>query len=153
MVSEGDRAPAIDLPTDGGGRFVLADGSGLKTVVFFYPKADTPGCTNEAKDFSGLADDFAQAGARVVGVSRDPVRALDRFKAKHDLKVVLGSDEGGGVTEAFGVWVEKSMYGRTYMGIERSTFLIDADGMIARVWPKVKVNGHAAEVLDTVRKG
>lgn len=153
MISEGEKAPAIDLPTDGGGRFVLADGSGLKTVVFFYPKADTPGCTNEAKDFSGLADDFAQAGARVVGVSRDPVRALDRFKAKHDLKVVLGSDEGGGVTEAFGVWVEKSMYGRTYMGIERSTFLIDADGTIVRVWPKAKVKGHAAEVLDTVRRG
>ena len=152
MISEGEKAPAIDLPTDGGGRFVLTDGSGRKTVLFFYPKADTPGCTNEAKDFSALVEDFAQAGARVIGVSRDPVRALERFKTKHDLKVVLGSDENGAVTEAFGVWVEKSMYGRTYMGIERSTFLIEADGTIARVWPKVKVKGHAAEVLGAVQK-
>jgi len=120
-------------------------------VLFFYPKADTPGCTNEAKDFSSLIGDFAAAGVRVIGVSRDPVRPLDRFKAKHDLKVILGSDETGTVTEAFGVWVEKSMYGRTYMGVERSTFLIGADGVIRRVWRSVKVKGHAAEVLAAVK--
>lgn len=150
-ITEGTKSPAIDLPTDGGGRFSLADGSGQATVLFFYPKADTPGCTNEAKDFSALIADFAAAGARVIGVSRDPVRALDRFKTKHDLKVVLGSDEAGAVTEAFGVWVEKSMYGRTYMGVERSTFLIGADGVIRRVWRSVKVKGHAAEVLAAVK--
>jgi thioredoxin-dependent peroxiredoxin len=149
-IVEGAGAPAIDLPTDGGGRFRLTDGSGQSTVVFFYPKADTPGCTNEAKDFSALIDDFAAAGARVIGVSRDPLRALDRFKARHDLKIVLGSDEAGAVTEAFGVWGEKSMYGRTYMGIERSTFLIGPDGVVRRVWRSVKVKGHAAEVLAAV---
>jgi peroxiredoxin Q/BCP len=150
-ITEGMTAPAIDLPTDGGGRFTLADGAGQATVVFFYPKADTPGCTNEAKDFSALIEDFAAAGARVIGVSRDPVRALDRFKTKHDLKVILGSDEAGAVTEAFGVWVEKSMYGRTYMGIERSTFLIDAGGTVRRVWRSVKVKGHAQDVLEAAR--
>lgn len=150
-ITEGTKSPAIDLPTDGGGRFSLTDGSGRATVLFFYPKADTPGCTNEAKDFSALIDDFAAAGARVIGVSRDPVRALDRFKAKHDLKVALGPDEAGAVTEAFGVWVEKSMYGRTYMGVERSTFLIGADGVIRRVWRSVKVKGHAADVLAAVK--
>lgn len=149
-IIEGAGAPAIDLPTDGGGRFRLTDGSGLSTVVFFYPKADTPGCTNEAKDFSALIDDFAAGGARVIGVSRDPLRALDRFKARHDLKIVLGSDEAGAVTEAFGVWGEKSMYGRTYMGIERSTFLIGPDGVVRRAWRSVKVKGHAAEVLAAV---
>lgn len=152
-MTEGVKAPELDLPTDGGGRFNLADGSGLATVVFFYPKADTPGCTNEAKDFSALIDDFAAAGVRVIGVSRDPVRALDRFRAKHDLKVALGSDEAGAVTEAFGVWVEKSMYGRTYMGIERSTFLIGPDGVVRRAWRSVKVKGHAAEVLDAAKGG
>ncbi|MBU1325440.1 MAG: peroxiredoxin [Alphaproteobacteria bacterium] len=152
-ITEGEKAPAFDLPTDGGGRFSLEDGSGQATVLFFYPKADTPGCTNEAKDFSALIDDFAAAGARVIGVSRDPVRALDRFRAKHDLKIVLGSDEAGAVTEAFGVWVEKSMYGRTYMGVERSTFLIGPDGVVRRAWRSVKVKGHAAEVLDAAKAG
>ena len=150
QITEGMKAPALDLPTDGGGRFSLGDGSGA-TVVFFYPKADTPGCTNEAKDFSALIDAFAAAGARVIGVSRDPIRALDRFKAKHDLKVILGSDETGHVTEAWGVWKEKSLYGRTYMGIERSTFLIDGSGVVRRVWDKVKVKGHAEEVLAAAR--
>jgi len=150
-ITEGMKAPAIDLPTDGGGRFTLADAADQATVVFFYPKADTPGCTNEAKDFSALIGDFEAAGARVIGVSRDPVRALGRFKTKHDLKVILGSDEAGAVTEAFGVWVEKSMYGRTYMGIERSTFLIDAGGTVRRVWRSVKVKGHAQDVLEVAR--
>ena len=147
----GDKAPDFDLPTDGGGRISLASLKGRPVVVFFYPKADTPGCTNEAIDFSGLLPDFEAADATVIGVSRDPVKKLDRFKAKHDLKVVLASDEEGHVTEGWGVWVEKQLYGRTYMGIERATVLIDAEGRVARVWRKVSVKGHAAEVLEAVR--
>lgn len=150
-LSESQTAPALDLPADGGGRFDLAQRAGRPTVVYFYPKANTPGCTTEGQDFSALVDDFAAAGAAVIGVSRDPVRALDRFKAKHDLKIVLGSDEDGVVTEAWGVWVEKTLYGRQYMGIERASFLIDAEGRIARAWRNVRVKGHAAEVLEAVR--
>ena len=142
-IAEGTRAPAFDMPADGGGRATLSG----PTVVYFYPKADTPGCTNEAKDFSDHADAFAAAGVTVIGVSKDPVKKLDRFKAKYDLKVALASDEEAGVTEAWGVWVEKSMYGKTYMGIERATFLIDGAGVVRRVWRKVSVKGHAAEVL------
>ena len=142
-IAEGTRAPAFDMPANGGGRATLSG----PTVVYFYPKADTPGCTNEAKDFSEHADAFAAAGVTVIGVSKDPVKKLDRFKAKYDLKVVLASDEEAGVTEAWGVWVEKSMYGKTYMGIERATFLIDGAGVVRRVWRKVSVKGHAAEVL------
>ena len=150
-VTEGQKAPAFDMAADGGAR-VSSDSLGGRTVVlYFYPKADTPGCTSEGQDFSALAADFAAAGAVVVGVSRDPVRKLDRFKAKYDLKVVLASDEPGEVTEAFGVWGEKSMYGRVYMGITRSTVLIDGAGVVRRVWPKVSVKGHAAEVLAAVR--
>lgn len=150
-LTEGAHAPSLDLPTDGGGRISLASLKGRPVVVFFYPKADTPGCTNEAIDFSGLLPDFEAADATVIGVSRDPVKKLDRFKAKHDLKVVLASDEEGHVTEGWGVWVEKQLYGRTYMGIERATVLIDAEGRVARVWRKVSVKGHAAEVLEAVR--
>ena len=142
-VAEGTKAPAFDMPANGGVRASLSG----PTVVYFYPKADTPGCTNEARDFSEHADAFAAAGVTVIGVSKDPVKKLDRFKAKYDLKVVLASDEESGVTEAFGVWVEKSMYGKTYMGIERATFLIDGAGVVRRVWRKVSVKGHAAEVL------
>ncbi len=142
-IAEGTKAPGFDMPADGGGRATLSG----PTVVYFYPKADTPGCTNEAKDFSEHADAFAAAGVSVIGVSKDPVKKLDRFKAKYDLKVVLASDEEAGVTEAWGVWVEKSMYGKTYMGIERATFLIDGAGVVRRVWRKVSVKGHAAEVL------
>lgn len=145
--------PAVKLADADGAVIDLAALKGAPLIVYFYPKADTPGCTNEAKDFSALIDDFAAAGVRVIGVSRDPVRALDRFRAKHDLKVALGSDEAGAVTEAFGVWVEKSMYGRTYMGIERSTFLIGPDGVVRRAWRSVKVKGHAAEVLDAAKGG
>lgn len=148
---EGQPAPSLDLPTDGGGRIGLETLKGRPVVVFFYPKADTPGCTNEAIDFSTLLPEFVALGATVIGVSRDPVRKLDRFKAKHDLKVVLASDEAGHVTDAWGVWVEKKLYGRTYMGVERATVLIDAEGRIARVWRKVTVKGHAAEVLAAVR--
>ena len=146
-IAEGTRAPAFDMPADGGDRATLSG----PTVVYFYPKADTPGCTNEAKDFSDHADAFGAAGVTVIGVSKDPVKKLDRFKAKYDLKVALASDEEAGVTETWGVWVEKSMYGKTYMGIERATFLIDGAGVIRRVWRKVSVKGHAAEVLTAAQ--
>lgn len=146
-ITEGQQAPAFDMATDGEGRVSLDGLRGKTVVLYFYPKADTPGCTTEGQDFSALIDDFAAAGAVVIGVSRDPVRKLDRFKAKRDLKVILASDEPGDVTEAWGVWGEKTLYGRTYMGIERATFLIDAAGIVRRVWRKVSVKGHAAEVL------
>ena len=146
-ITEGQPAPAFDMPADGGGRATLSG----PTVLYFYPKADTPGCTSEAKDFSEHADAFAAAGVTVIGVSKDPVKKLDRFKAKYDLKVTLASDETTDVCERFGVWVEKSMYGRQYMGIERATFVIDGTGIVRRVWRRVLVKGHAAEVLATVQ--
>ncbi|MGZ9100498.1 MAG: peroxiredoxin [Brevundimonas sp.] len=146
-VTEGQKAPAFDMATDSGGRVSSGALNGQTVVLFFYPKADTPTCTNESRDFSALADQFAAAGAVVIGVSRDPVRKLDRFKAKYDLKVVLASDEPEDVTTAWGVWVQKKLYGREYMGIERATFLIDGKGVVRRVWRKVSVKGHAAEVL------
>ena len=148
-LTEGAKAPALDLPTDDGGRFNLAEARG-PVVVFFYPKADTPACTNEAIDFSTLKAEFDAKGATVVGVSRDPVKKLARFRAKHDLTVVLASDEGGEVTESWGVWVEKQLYGRKYMGVERATALVAADGTLQRVWRKVSVKGHAADVLAAV---
>jgi peroxiredoxin Q/BCP len=136
----------------------LSDGSTLNIgrpdgplVLYFYPKDDTSGCTREAQDFTALAADFAAAGAKVVGVSRDPMKKHDKFIAKYDLAVPLASDEDGAISDAFGAWVEKSMYGRKYMGMERSTYLIGADGTVLRAWRKVKVAGHAAEVLDAVR--
>ena len=150
-ITEGMKAPAFDMAAADGGRVASESLGGRPCVLYFYPKADTPGCTTEGQDFSALADDFAAAGAAVIGVSRDPVKKLDRFRAKYDLKVVLASDEPGDVTEAFGVWGEKSMYGRTYMGIERATFLVDGEGVLRRVWRKVRVKGHAAEVLEAVR--
>ena len=150
-ILEGRPAPAFDMANADGGRVSSAALSGKPYVLYFYPKADTPGCTSEGQDFSALAGEFAAAGVPVIGVSRDPVKKLDRFKAKYDLKVVLASDEPGDVTDAFGVWVEKSLYGRTYMGVERATFLVDGAGVVRRVWRKVKVKGHAAEVLEAVR--
>jgi peroxiredoxin Q/BCP len=147
-ITQGSEAPAFDIPADNGGRATLSG----PTVVFFYPKADTPSCTNEAIAFSALAPDFAAAGVTVVGVSRDPVKKLDRFKSRHDLKVVLGSDEDGAVTEAWGVWVLKTLYGREYMGIERATFLIDAAGVVRSVWRKVSVKGHAEAVLAAAKE-
>jgi peroxiredoxin Q/BCP len=146
-ITEGSKAPAFDMPADGGGRATLSG----PTVLYFYPKADTPGCTNEAKDFTAHADAFAAAGVTVIGVSKDPVKKLDKFKAKYDLEVTLASDEETGVCEGYGVWVEKSMYGKTYMGIERATFLIDGAGVVRRVWRKVSVKGHAEEVLAAVQ--
>ena len=150
-ATEGRTAPALDLPTDGGGRISLTALKGKPVVVYFFPKADTPGCTNEGKDFSALEQDFAALGAVVVGVSKDAVKKLDRFKIKHDLKVILASDEDGAACEAWGVWVEKTLYGRQYMGIERATFLIGPDGSIAHAWRNVRVAGHAAQVLEAAR--
>lgn len=146
----GDTAPDFTLPAPGGD-VSLSARNGRKTVLYFYPKDDTPGCTTEALDFTAEAAAFGAAGADVIGVSKDSVRAHEKFIAKHELGVTLASDEDGGVAEAYGVWVEKNMYGRTFMGIERTTFLIDGAGIIRRVWPKVKVKGHVAEVLNAVR--
>ena len=150
-ITEGHAAPAFDLPTDSDGRVTLDGLKGKSVVLYFYPKADTPGCTTEGLDFSALADQFAADNAVVIGVSRDAVKKLDRFKAKHDLKVVLGSDEDGVVCEAYGVWVMKKLYGREYMGVERATFLIDGAGVLRRVWRSVKVKGHAEQVLEAAQ--
>ena len=146
-IAEGVNAPAFDMETAGGGRVASASLKGRPYVLYFYPKADTPGCTAEGQDFSALVAEFEAAGAPVIGVSRDPVKKLDRFRDKYDLKVALASDEGGEVTEAWGVWGEKKRYGRVYMGVERATFLVDRDGVVRRAWRKVSVKGHAAEVL------
>ena len=150
-LNAGDPAPDFDLPRDGEGRVSLADFAGRTLVLFFYPKDDTSGCTKEAIAFSGLEKDFEAAGAAVVGVSKDTVAKHDRFREKHGLTVPLISDAEGDMCERYGVWVEKKNYGRTYMGIERSTFLIDGTGTVRQVWRKVKVPGHAEDVLDAVR--
>lgn len=150
-VIEGAKAPALDMETAAGDRVTLAGLKGRKVVVFFYPKADTPGCTTESQDFSALISQFEAANTTVIGVSRDPVKKLQKFQTKHDLKVVLASDEPGDVTEGWGVWGMKKLYGREYMGIERATFLIDEQGVVRRVWRKVAVKGHAAEVLEAVQ--
>ncbi len=150
-ITEGSKAPAFDMATADGGRVSLDALKGRKVVVYFYPKADTPGCTTEGQDFSARIAEFEQAGATVIGVSRDPVKKLERFRAKYDLQVVLASDEPEDVTEAFGVWVEKKLYGREYMGIERATFLIDGSGIVRQVWRKVSVKGHADEVLAATK--
>ncbi|MBX6426297.1 MAG: peroxiredoxin [Variibacter sp.] len=150
-LAVGDPAPPFALPRDGGGTVTLGDFAGRTLVLYFYPKADTPGCTREAQAFSALREEFEKAGASVLGVSADPVRAQDRFKKTHGLSIVLASDETRAMLAAYGVWVEKSMYGRKYMGIERATFLIGPDGRIARIWRNVKVNGHAEAVLKAAR--
>lgn len=147
----GMRAPAFSLQRDGGGTISLADFAGRKLVVYFYPRADTPGCTKEAIDFSRLKTAFGKAGTEILGVSADPVRAQDKFKAKHKLSIALASDETHRMLEAYGVWQEKSMYGRKFMGIARATFLIGADGRIAQIWPKVSVTGHAEAVLAAAK--
>ncbi len=150
MIEIGDKAPALTLTTsDGGGIDLAAPGQTL--VLFFYPKDDTSGCTREAQDFTALAGEFAKAGVKVIGVSRDAMAKHDKFIAKYALSVPLASDEDGRVSDAFGTWVEKSMYGRKYMGMERSTYLIAADGKVVKAWRKVKVPGHAAEVLKAAR--
>ena len=143
----GTKAPAFTLPRDGGETVSLGDFAGRKLVLYFYPRANTPGCTKEAIDFSRLKDAFAKASTDILGVSADPLPAQDKFKAKHKLRVALASDETHRMLEAFGVWKEKSMYGRKFMGVVRATFLIGPDQRIARIWPKVSVSGHAEEVL------
>lgn len=147
----GDKAPDFSLERDGGGTVSLAHFKGRKLVLYFYPKADTSGCTKEAIAFTALTSAFAKQGAEIVGVSADPVPALDKFKKKHKLSVSLASDESKAMLTAYGAWGEKSMYGRTFMGVVRKTFLIDGKGRIVRIWPKVKVDGHAEEVLEAVR--
>ena len=149
-MTEGDRAPAIEITaTDGSSVNLAAPGQPL--VLYFYPKDDTSGCTREAQDFTEMAGDFRAVGARIIGVSRDPMKKHEKFIAKYDLAVPLASDEDGRNTEPFGTWIEKSMYGRKYMGMERATFLIGADGRVLKEWRKVKVPGHAADVLQSVR--
>lgn len=150
-LQTGDLAPAFSLPRDGGGTVSLADLAPSKVVLYFYPKDATPGCTIEALDFNALLPAFQDAGAVVIGISKDSVASHDKFCAKQGLQIILASDAEGQTCEDYGVWVEKNMYGRRYMGIERTTFLIDASGKIARIWPKVKVKGHAEEVLAAVK--
>lgn len=151
-LSDGVKAPDIELPTDDGGHFSLGAQNGKPVVVYFYPKNDTSGCTREAIDFSRHKAEFDALGAIVVGVSPDGPGSHDRFKEKHRLAITLAADEDKQVAQAYGVWVEKSMYGRTYMGVERSTFLIGRDGTIARIWRKVKVPSHVEEVLAAARQ-
>lgn len=150
-LSIGDKAPAFTLPGDDNQTLSLSDFAGKNVVLYFYPKDDTPGCTTEAKDFTALANDFASADTVVIGMSKDTAAKHDKFIAKHELDVKLASDEGGETVEAYGVWVEKNMYGRKYMGIERATYLIDADGVIQNIWRKVKVKGHAVAVLEAAK--
>ena len=150
-LSVGAKAPVFTLPRDGGGTISLKEFHNRKLVLYFYPKADTPGCTKESIAFSKLRGAFAKASTDILGVSADSVKAQDAFKSKHDLSIPLASDEKREMLEAYGVWGEKSMYGRTYMGIARTTFLVGPDGRIARVWNNVKVSGHAEEVLEAAR--
>ena len=149
-LEAGTPAPAFTLETDTEGTVALGDYAGAPLVLYFYPKDDTSGCTKEAIAFTALSDAFAKAGAKILGVSPGSVAKHEKFRTKHDLGIALGADEEKTTLEAYGVWVEKSMYGRKYMGVERSTFLIDGSGTIARVWRKVKVPGHAEEVLSAV---
>jgi peroxiredoxin Q/BCP len=151
-LNEGIPAPDFTLPTDGGGSLTLSSLRGRKVVLYAYPQDDTTSCTNEALSFDALRDDFAAAGTTVIGISPDSVKRHDKFKQKYDLKLTLVSDEHRQAIEAYGLWVEKQLYGRHYMGVERSTFLIDAAGKIVRVWAKVRVKGHAEAVLDAARE-
>jgi peroxiredoxin Q/BCP len=147
----GDPAPDFELPTDGGGRARLSDLKGKPVVIYFYPKDDTSGCTAEAIAFNALRVKFAAAGAAIIGVSPDSASSHDKFKRKHDLMIALAADPERSAIDAYGVWKEKSMYGRKYFGVERSTFLIDNNGRIAKIWRKVKVSGHAEEVLAATK--
>ena len=151
MLSEGDPAPDVKLEGIEGKPISLADYRGQKLVLYFYPKDDTSGCTKEAQDFTALAPEFEKAGTWILGVSKDDAKAHAKFTGKYDLKIPLATDRDGSACEAFGTWVEKSMYGRKYMGIDRATFLIDGDGVIQRIWRKVKVPGHAEAVLAAAR--
>ena len=151
MINEGDKAPAIKASASDGSTIDLAS-PGQPLVLYFYPKDDTSGCTREAQDFTALASEFNKAGVKVVGLSRDPMKAHEKFIGKYDLAVPLISDSDGQISDAFGTWVEKSMYGRKYMGMERATYLIGADGRILKVWRKAKVPNHAQEVLKAARE-
>ncbi len=151
MVNEGDKAPAITVTASDGGSLDLAS-PGQPLVLYFYPKDDTSGCTREAQDFTALAPEFAKAGVKIVGVSRDPMKSHQKFIGKYGLAVPLVSDEDGRISEAFKTWVEKSMYGRKYMGMERATYLIGADGRVLKMWRKVKVPNHAEDVLAAARQ-
>jgi len=150
MIEQGDQVPAL-MASLSDGRSINLAAPGAPLVLYFYPKDDTSGCTREAQDFTALADQFVAAGAIVVGLSRDEMKKHDKFIAKYDLKVPLASDEDGAISDAFGTWVQKSMYGRKYMGMERSTFLIDAGGCVVKAWRKIKVPGHAQDVLGAAR--
>jgi peroxiredoxin Q/BCP len=150
-VTEGDPAPDFEMPASGGRRVRLADYAGKPVLLYFYPKADTPGCTKEACAFQEALPQLGHLGLDVIGISKDPMKPIETFAAKYNLTFPLASDQATGVTEAYGAWVEKSMYGKKYMGIDRSTFLIDATGKIARVWRRVSVPGHAAEVLKAAQ--
>ncbi len=151
MIAIGEMAPDFTLPRDGGGSLTLSALRPKAVVLYFYPKDDTPGCTTEALDFTARAADFAAAGAVILGISKDPVKSHEKFVAKHGLGIALVSDEGADTCERYGTWGEKKNYGKTYMGITRTTVLIDGSGRVARIWPKVKVEGHADEVLEAVR--
>ncbi len=150
-LNEGMSAPNFALPTNGGETIELSRLNGQNVVVYFYPKDNTPGCTTEALDFTSMKDDFAAANTVIIGISADSVRKHDNFVAKYDLGITLASDESTEVCNAYGVWVEKKMYGKTFMGIERATFLIGADGKLSKIWRKVKVKGHAEEVLQAAK--
>ena len=147
----GDKAPDFTLPTDGAGQISLSELKGQNVVLYFYPRDDTPGCTKEAIAFTEHLSAFKAANTVIIGVSQDSVAKHDKFKAKHELGVILGSDEDGAVVESYGVWVEKNMYGKKYMGIQRATVLIDKNGVVAATWPKVKVKGHAEDVLEAAQ--
>ena len=151
MIGEGEKAPAISATASDGSNVNLA-APGQPLVLYFYPKDDTSGCPREAQDFTALAPDFANAGVKVIGVSRDPMKSHEKFIGKYGLAVPLVSDEDGRISDAFGTWVEKSMYGRKYMGMERATYLIGPDGRVLKAWRKVKVPNHAAEVLKAARE-
>ena len=152
-LKAGDTAPEFSMPSDSAGTVSLSDFKGKSVILYFYPKDDTPGCTKEAIGFSEKIDEFEAAGAVVIGVSKDTAAKHGKFRAKHGLKVILASDAEGDVTERYGAWQEKQMYGKTYWGIDRSTFLIGPDGKLKAVWRKVKVPGHVAAVLDALRSG
>ncbi|WP_323796233.1 thioredoxin-dependent thiol peroxidase [Nisaea sp.] len=151
MIDVGEKAPEFSMATDGGGTVSLASLKGKKAVLYFYPKDDTPGCTKEACAFRDAMPDFSGIDAEIIGVSKDPVAKHDKFKAKYDLPFMLASDEESDVCERYGVWVEKNMYGKKYMGIERATFLIDGEGIVRNIWRKVKVPGHAEAVLEAAK--
>ena len=150
-VAVGDKAPDFTIATDGGGTFCLSEMIGHNVIIYFYPKDDTPGCTKEACEFRDSLPDFSKSSSKIIGISKDTVAKHDKFKSKYELPFTLGADVEGAVCEAYGTWVEKSMYGRQYMGIERATFLVDREGVVQGIWRKVKVKGHVEEVLATVQ--